>query len=68
MAGAFNFNRAPFFQSFVEVRVDGERARVILIPHGVNGPLKWSDLDTFGAIIPSGKNGENTVEVVVPMR
>src|SRR5262245_37883875 len=36
---AFNYNRAPYLQSFVEVRVEGPKDRVRLIPHGVSGPF-----------------------------
>ncbi len=68
LAGAFDYSRAPFFQSFVEVRVEGSRQRVRLIPHGANGPLHWRDFSTFGAIVPSGKTGDDLVEFVIPLR
>jgi hypothetical protein len=32
---AVDFNRAPFFQSFMEVRVERSRRRVVLILNGV---------------------------------
>jgi uncharacterized membrane protein HdeD (DUF308 family) len=67
VAGAFDYSRAPFFQSFVEVRVEGSANRVCLIPHGANGPLRWRDLQTFGAVMPAGKTGLDAVEFVVPM-
>ena len=67
LAGAFDYGRAPFFQSFVEVRVEGSANRVRLIPHGANGPLRWRDLQTFGAIVPDGKTGDDLMEVLVPM-
>src|SRR5947209_4837456 len=55
LAGAFDYSRAPFFQSFVEIRVESSANRVCLIPHGASGPLRWRDLQTFGAIMPPGK-------------
>jgi uncharacterized membrane protein HdeD (DUF308 family) len=67
LAGAFDYSRAPFFQSFVEIRVEGSANRVRLIPHGANGPLRWRDLQTFGAVMPAGKTGEDVVEFEVPM-
>ncbi len=67
MAGAFDFNRAPFFQSFVEVRVEGSAHRVVLIPHGVNGPLRWRDMQCFGQIIPAHKSLDDPAEFLYPM-
>jgi hypothetical protein len=67
VAGAFDYSRAPFFQSFVEVRVEGSANRVRLIPHGANGPLRWRDLQTFGALMPAGRADLDLVEFVVPL-
>jgi hypothetical protein len=67
MAGAFMYNQAPYLQSFVEVRVENSKDQVRLIPHGDKGPLRWRELETFGAIMPIGKTGEDTVEFVLPM-
>jgi hypothetical protein len=67
VAGAFVYSRAPFLQSFVEIRVENSKNQVRLIPHGANGPLRWRELDTFGALKPAAKNGEDMVEFVVPM-
>jgi hypothetical protein len=46
LSGIFDFNRAPFFQSFMEVRVERSRRRVVLVLTGVHGPLHWADLQT----------------------
>jgi hypothetical protein len=62
MAAAFDFNRAPFFQSFVEVRVEGATGTVRLIPHGVHGPLRWRDLQRYGQVLPSGRSEDDVVE------
>jgi hypothetical protein len=67
MAGAFDYSRAPYFQSFVEVQVKGSINEVRLIAHGANGPLRWRDLQTHGAVPPAGKTGDDPVEFVVPM-
>ena len=37
LSAMFDYNVAPFFQSFVEVKVEPSANRVRLIPHGVNG-------------------------------
>jgi hypothetical protein len=67
LAGAFNYNHAPYLQSFVEVRVEGSKDQVRLIAHGAHGPLRWQELQTFGAVIPAGATGKDSVEFVVPM-
>jgi uncharacterized membrane protein HdeD (DUF308 family) len=67
LAGAFTYNRAPYLQSFVEVRVENSRDQVRLIPHGANGPLRWRELEAFGAVMPSEKTEEDPVQFVFPM-
>ncbi len=66
-SGIFDFNRAPFFQSFMEVRVERSKKRVVLILNGVHGPLQWRDLQTGGAVIPPGATLDDPAEFVVPM-
>ena len=44
LSAAFDYNTAPFHQSFVEVQVRPSEGVVRYIPWGVHGPLKWSDL------------------------
>ena len=46
LSAVFDFNRAPFFQSFVEVRVERSRKQVVFAVFGVDGPLRWRDLQT----------------------
>jgi uncharacterized membrane protein HdeD (DUF308 family) len=65
LSAVFDFNHAPFFQSFVEVRVEGSRNRVVLVPHGVQGPLRWRDLDRFGSIAPDGVRDDDVVAIEV---
>ena len=67
LSGFFDFNRAPFFQSFMEVRVERSKKRVVLILNGVHGPLQWRDLQIGGAVIPAGAGGDDHVEFHVPM-
>jgi hypothetical protein len=67
VAGAFLYSQAPYLQSFVEVRVENSKDQVRLIPHGAGGPLRWRELETFGALMPAGKTGEDVVEFVIPM-
>ena len=67
LSGVFDFNRAPFFQSFMEVRVERSRRRVVLTLNGVHGPLRWADLQIGGSVIPPGATADDPVEYVVPM-
>ena len=67
MAGAFLYSQAPYLQSFVEIRVENSKDRVRLLAHGANGPLRWRELETFGALMPAGRTGEDTVEFLIPM-
>lgn len=67
-SAAFDYSRTPFFQSFVEVRVESSAKRLRLIPHSATGPLRWREMQTFGAIMPDGAKSEDVVEFVVPMK
>jgi hypothetical protein len=67
MSGAFDYNHAPFLQSFVEVKVERSASRVRLILHSAAGPVKWRELDVFGAVRPSGAGDDDVVEFVVPL-
>jgi hypothetical protein len=67
MAGAFLYSRAPYLQSFVEIQVANSKGEVRFIPHGVNGPLRWREMQTFGAVRPAGKTDEDAVEFVITM-
>jgi hypothetical protein len=63
----FDFNQARFFQSFMEVRVEGSSGRVRLLLYGVHGPLRWADLQLGGHVVPAGATLESPVEFVIPM-
>src|SRR5207237_10635980 len=67
IAGAFVYSQAPSLQSFVEVRVENSKDQVRLIPHGARGPLRWRELEKFGALMPTGTTTDDAVEFVVPM-
>ena len=67
LAGAFLYNRAPYLQSFVEVRVENSKNRVTLVAHGVNGALHWRDLETFGDVRPAGTTADDVVQLILPM-
>lgn len=68
LSALFDYNVAPFFQSFIEVRVEGSANRVRLIPYGVHGRLRWRDLSHSAALGAARVSNEALVEWVVPMR
>lgn len=67
VASAFDFNRAPFYQSFMEVRVEPRAKVVRLLLHGPNGRLRWRDLQIHGQVVPEGKTPDDLVEFPVAM-
>jgi hypothetical protein len=67
LSAAFDYNVAPFFQSFVEVRVERSSRRIVLRPWGVHGRLTWGDLASSPAIRPAGITSDTPVEWTVPM-
>ncbi|MGH7302237.1 MAG: metallophosphoesterase [Candidatus Rokuibacteriota bacterium] len=68
LSAAFDYNVAPFFQSFIEVRVEPSAARVRLLPWGVRGRLRWADLESSPGWRPSPSAPHDSVEIVLPMR
>jgi uncharacterized membrane protein HdeD (DUF308 family) len=67
VSGAFDFNRAPFFQSFIEVSVERSKKQVRILLYGVNGQLRWRDIQVGGQVMPPGKGPDDFVEFVQPM-
>jgi uncharacterized membrane protein HdeD (DUF308 family) len=65
LSAVFDFNRAPYFQSFVEVRVERSRSRVVFAVVGVDGPLRWRDVQSGGQGRPDGVGDDDLVEFVV---
>lgn len=67
VSGAFDFNRAPFFQSFLEVSVERSKNRVKFLLYGTNGRLRWRDIQTSGTVKPTNKSDDDFVEFVAPL-
>lgn len=68
LAAAFGYNRAPFYQSFMEVRVEGSANVVRFLLYGPNGRLRWRDLQHGGGVRPGGQSENDLVEFRVPLR
>jgi uncharacterized membrane protein HdeD (DUF308 family) len=68
VASAFNYDRAPFFQSFMEVCVQGSSNTVRFWLYGANGRLRCSDLHVHMDQIPNGRTTNDFVEFSFPLR
>ena len=71
MAALFDYNVAPFFQSFVEVRVEPSTGLIRLRPWGIHGRLRWRDL-SHSAVVSAAPDkagrDEDFAEWIIPMR
>jgi hypothetical protein len=68
LSAAFDYNVAPFFQSFVEIKVESSANRVRVIPYGVHGRLTWRDIASSDSPLRPRADDQGLVEWVVPMR
>ena len=64
LSAMFDYNVAPFFQSFVVVTVE-PAARRIHQAVGHRGPLTWKDFDRSPSVVPPGAGADAVVEWVV---
>jgi 3',5'-cyclic AMP phosphodiesterase CpdA/uncharacterized membrane protein HdeD (DUF308 family) len=67
LSAAFDANVAPFYQSFVEIRVEPSKKRIRVLPYGVHGRLRWCDLESSTDARPAGVLTDAPVEWVVAM-
>jgi hypothetical protein len=68
LSGLFDYNVAPFFQSFLEVRVEPSARRVRVWPYGVHGRLRWRDLSRSAVLNAAVGGRDDFVEWTLPMR
>ena len=50
LSAMFDYNVAPFFQSFVVVTVEPDAHRITIKPWGVRGPLTWKEFDRSASV------------------
>jgi hypothetical protein len=67
LSAAFDYNVAPFFQSFVVVRVERSANRVRVQPWGVHGRLRWSDIASSPGVRPEEVSSDTPAEWVIRM-
>lgn len=66
LSAMFDYNVAPFFQSFLEIRVERSKKQVRLIPYSNNGRITWSELTATGAVRPASAKESDGAEWVIP--
>ena len=67
LSAMFDYNVAPYFQSFMEIKVEPSKRRVTLIPYSNHGRIKWSDMSSTMGARPNGASMEDFAEWVIPM-
>jgi len=68
LSAAFDYNNAPFFQSFMEIEVNPSQNKIKLKAMGINGPLKWSDMEYSKGLKPSQLADDAAVEWEFPLK
>jgi hypothetical protein len=68
LSAAFDYNEAPFFQSFLEIKVERSQKRLRLIPYSNKGRLRWSDITATPLLGKNALKPVEWVEWVVPMK
>lgn len=68
LSAAFDYNQAPYFQSFMEIKVEKSKNRIRLIPYGINGQLRWTDFEYGGKGKPDNALANDLAEWVLPMK
>ncbi|MEJ2653427.1 MAG: metallophosphoesterase [Gammaproteobacteria bacterium] len=66
LSSLFDFNYAPFYQSFMEVRVERSKNRIVFALEGVDGPVRWRDLDVSSEGGFGGRP-DSPVEFILPL-
>ncbi len=67
LSAAFDYNQAPYFQSFMEIKVEKSKNRIRLIPYGINGQLRWTDFEYGGKGKPENASATDLAEWVLPI-
>ena len=67
LSAAFDYNQAPFFQSFMEIKVERSKNRIRLIPYGIHGQLRWNEMQYSGEANADTKEN-NLVEWILPIQ
>jgi len=67
LSAVFDYNVAPFFQSFVEVKVEPSAHRIRVIPYGIHGRLTWGEVASSDTLRAEHADPSALVEWMIPM-
>ena len=67
LSAMFDYNVSPYFQSFMEIKVERSQKRVILIPYSNHGRIRWKDMTSTAGARPAGASQDDFAEWVIPM-
>jgi 3',5'-cyclic AMP phosphodiesterase CpdA len=65
LSAMFDYNVAPFFQSFVVVTVNPAARTLTIRPWGIRGPLTWKDFERSPQAMPQGASLDQPVAWVI---
>jgi hypothetical protein len=68
LSAAFDYNVAPFFQSFMEIRVERSSNKVRFIPYSQHGRLTWNDITSTEGARAAGAKMDDLVEWNLPLK
>lgn len=68
LSAAFDYNQAPFFQSFMEIKVEKSKGQVRLLPYSNHGRLRWTELTATPLLGKKAGDAGEFVEWVIPMK
>jgi Calcineurin-like phosphoesterase len=68
LSAAFDYNKAPFFQSFMEIEINPSQNKIKLKAMGINGPLKWSEMEYSKGLKPAELPADAAVEWQFPLK
>ena len=67
LSAMFDYNVSPYFQSFIEIKVEPSKKTVTLIPYSNHGRIKWSDMSSTTGARPVPSTLEDYAEWVIPI-
>jgi hypothetical protein len=68
LSAAFDYNVAPFFQSFMEIRVEKSANLVRFIPYSQDGRLRWKDITSTEGARKPGADVNDWAEWTLPLK
>lgn len=68
LSAMFDYNVSPFFQSFLEIKVERSQNRVRLIPYSNYGRLTWKDITSTDGARPPGARENDPAEWIIQMK